>query len=53
MSGINQVMQRLKESRDKRDWAQFHNSNDLALAISIEASELNEPFLLKENEDVE
>ena len=25
-----------------RDWQQFHNAKDLALALSIEASELNE-----------
>jgi len=34
--------------RDDRDWRQFHNSKDLALAISIEASELNELFLWKD-----
>jgi NTP pyrophosphatase (non-canonical NTP hydrolase) len=38
--------------RDERDWEQFHNSKDLALAISIEASELLELFLWKNNEDV-
>lgn len=30
--------------RDKRDWAQFHNPKDLAISISIEASELLELF---------
>ena len=39
--------------RDERDWKQFHNSKDLALAISIEAAELNELFLWKSNEDVD
>jgi len=31
--------------RDDRNWEQFHNTKDLALAISIEAAELNELFL--------
>ena len=30
---------------------QFHNPKDLALALSIEASELNEAFLWKKAED--
>jgi NTP pyrophosphatase (non-canonical NTP hydrolase) len=38
---------------EDRDWSQFHNSKDLALAISIEAAELTELFLWKSNEDVD
>ena len=30
--------------RDERDWAQFHNPKDLAISISLEASELLEVF---------
>lgn len=30
--------------RDERDWTQFHNPKDLAISISIEASELLELF---------
>lgn len=30
--------------RDERDWAQFHNPKDLAISISLEASELLENF---------
>lgn len=37
--------------RDERDWEQFHNSKDLALALSVEASELLELFLWKKNEE--
>ena len=36
----------------ERDWDQFHNGKDLALALSIEASELNEAFLWKDAKDV-
>jgi NTP pyrophosphatase (non-canonical NTP hydrolase) len=42
----------MKRFRDERDWSQFHNAKDLALALSIEASELNELFLWKKSEDV-
>ncbi|MCI0922017.1 nucleotide pyrophosphohydrolase [Sphingobacterium rhinopitheci] len=38
--------------RDDRDWKQFHNSKDLAIALNIETSELLELFLWKDNEDV-
>ena len=30
--------------RDEHDWAQFHNPKDLAISISLEASELLECF---------
>ncbi len=36
---------------DKRDWKQFHNPKDLAAAISIESSELEELFLRKSQEE--
>jgi NTP pyrophosphatase (non-canonical NTP hydrolase) len=37
----------LVKFRNDRDWEQFHNPKDLALALSIEAAELNEVFLWK------
>ena len=43
----------LTKFRDARHWNQFHNSKDLALAISIEAAELNELFLWKTTEEAE
>ena len=53
MSEFKKLTDLLIKFRDDRDWKQFHNSKDLALAISIEASELNELFLWKSNEDVD
>lgn len=53
MSELKDLTELLLKFRDERDWKQFHNSKDLALAISIEASELNELFLWKSNEDVD
>lgn len=49
---LQDVIQKLIDFRDQRDWEQFHNSKDLAIAISIEASELLELFLWKNNEEV-
>lgn len=37
---INQIF----KFRDDRDWKQFHNPKDLAISISLEASELLEVF---------
>jgi len=47
MSESVEIIRELKDFRDKRDWAQFHNAKDLALALSIEANELLECFLWK------
>lgn len=49
---IDEITNALLRFRDERDWEQFHNSKDLALAISIEAAEINELFLWKQAEDV-
>nr|WP_230392456.1 nucleotide pyrophosphohydrolase [Flavobacterium sp. LC2016-01] len=53
MGNYKKVIQELIEFRNERDWKQFHDSKNLALAISIEAAELNEIFLWKKGEDVE
>lgn len=45
---IEELKSLLKEFRDKRDWAQFHDPKNLAEAISIEAGELQEHFLWKD-----
>ena len=47
MNDINHITEKLLEFRDERDWEQFHNEKDLALALSIEAGELLELFLWK------
>lgn len=52
MDDFETLTKEIVQFRDERDWEQFHNSKDLALAISIEASELNELFLWKKAEDV-
>ncbi len=52
-SDINFIMEQIVEFTNQRDWDQFHNGKDLALALSIEASELNELFLWKKSDDVD
>lgn len=51
MKENDEVIQALLKFRNERDWEQFHNPKDLALAISIEAGELLELFLWKNAED--
>lgn len=53
MTQLDILIQELLAFRDERDWKQFHNAKDLALAISIEAAEINELFLWKSPEDVD
>ena len=51
MSEIQDIIAELIRFRDERDWEQFHDSKNLALAISIESAELNELFLWKTNKE--
>lgn len=53
MNDIKEVTELLLKFRDERDWAQFHNPKDLALALNIEASELLESFLWKSSEQAD
>ena len=47
MTEIEEITTALIKFRDQRDWEQFHNPKDLALAINVEAGELLELFLWK------
>ena len=48
MSDLEELRKEIVKFTQDRDWDQFHNGKDLALALSIEASELNEAFLWKD-----
>ena len=50
---IQEVTAAIKAFRDERDWMQFHNPKDMAVALSIEAGELLEQFLWKTTEECE
>ncbi|MBL4638841.1 MAG: nucleotide pyrophosphohydrolase [Proteobacteria bacterium] len=47
-----QLLQQLMDFRRERDWEQFHNPKDLAISLSIEASELLEWFQWKTSEEI-
>jgi len=47
MKESNEIIESLLAFRNERDWEQFHNPKDLALAINVEAGELLELFLWK------
>lgn len=53
MSEFTEILQALEKFRDDRDWKQFHNPKDLAIALSIESGELLEKFLWKEADEAD
>lgn len=53
MSEINSLIEKIRAFNKERDWDQFHNPKDLAIALNIETSELLELFLWKRDQDVD
>lgn len=51
MSEFEEIIKELIKFRNARDWEQFHNPKDLAIAINVEAGELLESFLWKNAND--
>ncbi|MBM3918974.1 MAG: nucleotide pyrophosphohydrolase [Sphingomonadales bacterium] len=51
MKENEELIEALLKFRNKRDWEQFHNPKDLAIAINVEAGELLELFLWKNADD--
>jgi len=51
VNDIQHIFEELIKFRDEREWEQFHNPKDLALAINVEAGELLELFLWKQSDD--
>ena len=52
MSDFESMKAKVKQFTIDRDWNQFHNGKDLAIALSGEAGELLNAFLWKKPEDV-
>jgi len=48
---MDDLIEKINQFRDDRDWRQFHNPKDLAISISLEASELLENFQWKTSEE--
>ncbi len=53
MSDIKILTEAILAFRDARDWKQFHNPKDVAVAVSLEAAEVLELFHWKSKEEVE
>jgi len=53
MKEIEEITKALVQFRNERDWEQFHNAKDLALALSIESAELLELYLWKDAKDAD
>jgi NTP pyrophosphatase (non-canonical NTP hydrolase) len=45
---MDELREALLKFRNDRDWEQFHNAKDLALALNVEAGELLKLFLWKD-----
>ena len=52
MNNGKSSIEKINEFRDDRDWRQFHNEKELAISISLEASELLELFQWKTAKEV-
>ena len=52
MNDYERIIKKLIEFRNEREWDQFHDSRNLALALMLEAAELNELFLWKKEDQV-
>lgn len=51
MNEIKALVQKIDDFRDERNWRPHHNPKDLAISLSIEASELLEAFQWRTNEE--
>ena len=48
---MKEIIKKINNFRDDRNWRQFHNEKDLAISISLESSELLELFQWKSSEE--
>lgn len=49
---LEEITKLIVNFRDARNWKQFHNPKDLAISLSLEASEVLEHFQWKSNEEI-
>ena len=50
---IEEITTRICAFRDERDWLQFHNPKEMAVAVAAEAGELMQPLVWKSPEQSE
>ena len=48
---LDNIRNEILRFRDERDWKQFHNPKDLAISLTLEASEVLEHFQWKNPEE--
>lgn len=49
---LDELQKIVVKFRDDRNWKQFHNPKDLAISLSLEASELLEHFQWKNSKEI-
>lgn len=52
-SEIEEIIEEIKRFRNDRDWQQYHDSKNLAISLSVEASELLQTFLWKKDTEAD
>lgn len=52
MDKIKSLTKEIQNFRDVRNWKQFHNPKDVAISLSLEASEVLEHFQWKSPEEI-
>jgi dCTP diphosphatase len=53
MSDLTDLRRAILRFRDQRNWAQFHTPKNLAVALAIEAAELQETLLWKTDAEIQ
>jgi len=48
---VNELIKKINDFRNERNWRKYHNEKDLAISISLEANELLELFQWKSAEE--
>ena len=51
--GMERLQEKYAEFKERRNWEKFHEPKNIAMSISIEASELMEHFQWKDNVPIE
>jgi NTP pyrophosphatase (non-canonical NTP hydrolase) len=50
---MKKLTKKILKFRDARNWKQFHNPKDMAISLSLEASEVLEHFQWKNKEEID
>ena len=51
--GKSELIKKIKEFINERDWEQFHDPKNLAISLNLEASEVLELFQWTKNNDID